>query len=102
MLYFGLSKNRGREGELAEVRCDYSGLVPVSENALHGGRLNALADAGLVIRYPHGDLEALRVACEQALAADVATRRRIYDHFNRYETVGGVMAEALAAAMCGG
>jgi len=81
--------------------CGCLGLAPVSENSLHGGRLDALADAGLVIRYPHGNLEALRVACEKALAADVATRRRIYDHFNRDETVGGVVSEALVAAMGG-
>ena len=86
---------------MVRFECSNLGLVPVSENPLHGGRFDALADAGLVIRYPHGDLEALRVACEQALAADVATRRRIYDHFNRYETVGGVVTEALVSAMGG-
>jgi hypothetical protein len=74
------------------------GLVPVSENSVEGGRLDELADAGLIRRYAHSDLPALRAACEQALATPVVERRRIYEHFNRQETVGPVLAEALAAA----
>jgi hypothetical protein len=73
------------------------GLVPVSENSAPGGRLDSLADAGLIRRYAHADLPALRAACEQALATPATERRRIYDHFNRCETVGPVLAEALAA-----
>jgi hypothetical protein len=74
------------------------GLVPVSENSAAGGRLDQLAEAGLVRRYAHADLNALRSACEQALAATATERRRIYDHFNRQEAVGPVLVEALAAA----
>ena len=51
---------------------------------------------GLIVRYPHGDLDALAAACERALAMPVEERRRIYDHFNRHETVGTVVAEAIA------
>ena len=75
------------------------GLVPVSENSQAGDRLEALARAGLVLRYPHGDLEGLASACERALAADAGCRRRIFEHFNRFETVGRVVADALAAAI---
>ena len=74
------------------------GLVPVAENSAQGGRLDSLAEAGLIRRYAHADLSSLRVACEQGLAATSVERRRIYDHFNRQETVGPVLAEALAAA----
>ncbi|MCS6243628.1 MAG: hypothetical protein H2172_16205 [Opitutus sp.] len=73
------------------------GLVPVSENSAQGGRLDGLADAGLIRRYAHADLPALRAACEEALATSGSERRRIYDHFNRAETVGPVLADALAA-----
>jgi len=73
------------------------GMVPVAEDSAAGGRLEALAAAGLVVRYRHADLAALAEACERALAATPADRRRIYDHFNAQETVGGVIAEALAA-----
>jgi hypothetical protein len=79
--------------------CGCLGLAPVSENSIQGGRLDSLADDGLVYRYAHGDPEALRLACERALAADIAARRRIYDHFNTHETVGAVFSETLAAAM---
>ncbi len=72
------------------------GMVPVSEDSEPGGRLEALAQAGLIVRYAHGDLRALTAACEQALALPVAERRRIYAHFNRHETVGTVVAEAIA------
>ena len=74
------------------------GLVPVSEDSREGGRLQELHEAGLLLRYPHGDLHALAEACEQALAMPLVERRRIYDHFNRHETVGAVVAEAIAAA----
>ncbi|MCU0793518.1 MAG: hypothetical protein MUE42_11875 [Opitutaceae bacterium] len=73
------------------------GLVPVSENSREGGRLDALAQAGLLERYPHGDLDALVAACERALAASTETRRRIHQHYNRHETVGSVLAPLLAA-----
>lgn len=74
------------------------GLVPVSEDSKAGGRLQSLHEAGLILRYPHGDLEALAEACEKALEMPNAERRRIYDHFNRHETIGTVVADAIAAA----
>jgi hypothetical protein len=74
------------------------GLVPVSEDSRSGGRLEELARAGLVIRYPHGDLRALGEACDRALSLPTTERRRIYEHFNRNETVGAVVAGAIAAA----
>jgi hypothetical protein len=74
------------------------GMVPVSEDSRPGGRLEELHRAGLIRRYPHGDLRALGEACERALAAPVEARRRIYEHFNRCETVGTVVAEAIHAA----
>ena len=61
-------------------------------------RLEELHRAGLIWRYPRGDLKALAEACERALAAPVEARRRIYEHFNRSETVGTVVAEAIHAA----
>ena len=73
------------------------GMVPVSEDSAAGGRLEALATAGLILRYPHGDLRALGEACERALAMDNETRRRIYEHFNQEETVGRVVADLMAA-----
>jgi hypothetical protein len=73
------------------------GMVPVSENSRQGGRLDELAAAELIVRYPHGDLKGLGEACERALAMTSGERRRIYEHFNRHETVGGVVAEAIAA-----
>jgi hypothetical protein len=75
------------------------GLVPVSEDSAAGGRLEDLHRAGLILRYPHGDLAALAEACERALATGAAGRRRIHDHFNARETVGTVVAEALHAAV---
>lgn len=72
------------------------GMVPVSENSATGGRLEELHQAGLIERYAHGDLAALVTACERALAATPARRRRIYDHFNAHETVGSVVSQALA------
>lgn len=74
------------------------GLVPVSEDSTAGGRLEELHREGLILRYPHGDLAALGAACARALAMTNAERRRIYDHFNRHETVGPVVAEQIAAA----
>jgi hypothetical protein len=72
------------------------GMVPVSENSMAGNRLDDLAAEKLLVRYPHGDLEGLAAACEAALAASPAERRRIYEHYNRHETVGRVAADALA------
>ena len=74
------------------------GLVPVSEDSTSGGRLEELHTAGLILRYAYGDLNALADACERALAMSNEERRRIYEHFNRHETVGTVVAEAIAAA----
>lgn len=74
------------------------GLVPVSEDSKTGGRLDELAAAGLILRYPHGDRHALVAACEQALARSREERRRIYEHFNQHETVGTVVADMIAAA----
>ncbi len=74
------------------------GLVPVSEDSRQGGRLERLHAAGLIVRYPHGDLKALGEACEVALSANQGHRHRIYDHFNRYEVIGAVVAAELKAA----
>ena len=74
------------------------GMVPVSEDSAAGGRLETLQQAGLIQRYRHGDLHDLEQACEAALAQPPATRQRIYEHFNRHETIGAVVAGALAAA----
>jgi hypothetical protein len=74
------------------------GLVPVSENSQRGGRLEELHRAGFIVRYGHGDLDSLARACEQALARSTEDRRRIYEHFNRSETIGSVVAEAIAVA----
>lgn len=73
------------------------GLVPISEDSRTGGRLESLHREGLIVRYPHGNLAALAEACERALATPLAERRRLYDYFNRHETVGAVVAEAIAA-----
>jgi hypothetical protein len=71
------------------------GMAPVSENSRRGGRLEELHREGLIRRYTHGDLKALAEACEGALAATESERRRIYEHFNRHETVGAVVAAAI-------
>jgi len=71
------------------------GLVPVSEDSRPGGRLEALHQAGLIMRYPHGDLPALGRICEEALECSSEHRRKIYDHFNRHETIGAVVSAAL-------
>lgn len=72
-----------------------SGLVPVSENSKTGDRLQALHERSLIFRYEHGDLNSLATQCERAMAATIDERRRIYEHFNRHETVGTVVAEAI-------
>lgn len=68
------------------------GLVPVAEDSRPGGRLEELHRDGLVVRYAHGDLSALEAACKRALGASTAQRRRVYEHFNRRETVGTVVS----------
>jgi len=75
------------------------GLVPVSEDSAAGGRLEDLHRAGMIVRYAHGDLVALGAACERALAMSNDERRKIYDHFNRHETVGTVVAGMLARTL---
>jgi hypothetical protein len=77
------------------------GMVPLAEDAQSGQRLEALHRAGLIVRYAHGDLDDLTRRCEQALATPVAVRRAIFEHFNRRETVGGVVAEAIAGFPAG-
>jgi hypothetical protein len=74
------------------------GLVPVSEDSKLGGRLEELHQADLIVRYPHADLAMLGEACERALAMTNEERRKIYEHFNRHETIGVVVAEAIHAA----
>lgn len=75
------------------------GMVPVSENSVRGDRLESLHRDGLIVRYGHGDLEELAAACERALAMQLEERRRIYEYFNRHETVGTVVADAIAGAL---
>jgi len=72
------------------------GQVPVIENSVLGGRLQNLVDQGLLFRYPHGNLDALTTACEDALAASDDLRRRIYEHFNQHATIGPVAADLIA------
>jgi hypothetical protein len=72
------------------------------EDSRRGGRLEELHQAGLIRRYAHGDLRALGEACEQALAATPAERQRVYDHFNRHETIGAVVAQELLATVARG
>jgi hypothetical protein len=72
------------------------GMAPVSENSKAGGRLEALHRAGLILRYEQGDVESLSAACARAFAMARDERRKIYDHFNRHETVGAVVADAIA------
>ena len=50
---------------------------------------------GAIVEY---NVAKIAAACERALAATNDERRRIYEHFNRHETVGIVTAEAIAAA----
>ncbi len=75
------------------------GLVPVSEDSRNGGRLENLAEQRLIFRYAHADLSDLKAACERALAASAPERQKIYNHFNRFETVGTVFAAALHSAI---
>lgn len=77
------------------------GMVPVSEDSRLGGRLESLHQSGMIVRYAHGDLESLASACERALAIGVEQRRAIYDYFNRNETVGTVVAHAIAQQRAG-
>ena len=72
------------------------GMVPVSENSREGGRLEDLHRGGKILRYEQGDLASLGHACERALAMPRDERRAIYDHFNRHETVGTVVAALIA------
>lgn len=72
-------------------------MVPVMETSVADPQDHPLAAAGLVVPYVHDDLDALTRACEEALAMSNDRRRKIYDHFNRHETIGTVVAEALAA-----
>jgi hypothetical protein len=74
------------------------GLVVVSEDSRTGGRLQALHETGMILRYGYGDLSELAKQCERALGMGNDERRRIYEHFNRHETVGTVVAEAIAEA----
>ncbi len=74
------------------------GMVPVSEDSRQGGRLEDLHAEGLIVRYRHGDLVSLADACECALAMSTAERHLIHEHFNAHETVGAVVATALAEA----
>jgi len=74
------------------------GLVPVSEDSASGGRLQALHESNLLLRYAHGDFSQLAEQCERALTMSRTERHQIYEHFNRHETVGTVVADAIAAA----
>lgn len=73
------------------------GMMPVSENSIAGNRLDELAAAELILRYDHGDLAQLASCCERALEAPTAHRRRTYEHFNRSETIGTVVATGIEA-----
>ena len=74
------------------------GMVPVCENSSAGGRLEELHRAGLIWRYDYADLDSLADTCDRALEVTAEDRRQVYDHFNREETVGAVVAAALHAA----
>lgn len=75
------------------------GLVPVSEDSTAGGRLEPLHREEMLLRYPHGDLDAMLAACERALAMTTADRRRIYEYYNRCETVGTVVLDEIVRAL---
>lgn len=75
------------------------GLIPISENSREGGRLESLAEQRLLRRYSHGSLPELKAACDRALNTSTEDRKRIYDHYNRAETVGVVLAAALSMAV---
>lgn len=72
------------------------GLAVISEDSKIGGRLQELHEQELILRYPFDDTKTLVAQCERALAMTTAERRRVYEHFNRHETVGTVVAEAIA------
>ncbi len=72
------------------------GLAVISEDSKIGGRLQELHEQELILRYPFDDTKALVAQCERALAMTNDERRRVYEHFNRHETVGTVVAEAIA------
>jgi len=72
------------------------GQVPVVEDSRWGGRLESLHQLGVIIRYRHDDVPSMIEACERALAADLDTRRRIYECFNREGTVGPIAARLIA------
>lgn len=74
------------------------GLVPVSEDSAAGCRLEGLRREQFILDYRHGDLAQLQSACERALAMGRDERYRIYEYFNRHETVGKVVANAIAGA----
>jgi hypothetical protein len=74
------------------------GLVVVSEDSKSGGRLQELHEQGMILRYDYANLKSLAEQCESALAMPNDERRKIYEHFNRQETVGTVVADAIAAA----
>lgn len=97
----------GRKFATASMSCSHTdrpfwagalGLAPVCEDSAAGGRLDGLHEAGLIFRYRRADLESLGAACDAALALPTAQRRRIYEHFNRHETIGTVVAAEIAAA----
>ena len=71
------------------------GMVPVCEDSKEGGRLEELHQQRLILRYAHGNLPDLARACDEALALSPADRKRIYQHFNQFETVGTVIAAAI-------
>lgn len=73
------------------------GMVVVSEDSKRGGRLQALHEQGLILRYDHGDTKSLIAQCERALAMPNDERRRSYEYFNRHECVGTVVVETLAS-----
>lgn len=74
------------------------GLVPLIEDSELGGRLQDLCDQKLVIRYKHADADSLVAACEAALAVPTPDRKKIYDHFNKHETIGPIAAQAIIDA----
>lgn len=72
------------------------GVIPISENSVAGDRLEPLHASGLILRYDHGDLESLWTACQRALDTPIQSRRLIYDHFNREETIAQVVSQAIS------
>lgn len=74
------------------------GQVPVIEDSRYGGRLEDLTQQGLVLRYPYGGGPKLIEACERALQTSDAERRRIYEHFNRHQTMSPIIGEMIARA----